>query len=78
LRRDAATSVSFGVFPTVQLGAELGDMALLRSLADAGSADAADQLIELATESDDLDELRRLADKGNITAAEVLAELAAE
>jgi len=53
-------------------------MPLLRSLADRGNSDAADQLIELATELEDMDELRRLADKGNITAAEVLAELTAE
>ena len=78
LRRLADRGETDAIDQLVQLGAELGDMALLRSLADAGSADAADQLIELATESDDLDELRRLADKGNITAAEVLAELAAE
>ncbi|WP_256974281.1 hypothetical protein [Rhodococcus sp. NCIMB 12038] len=53
-------------------------MAELRRLAEAGSSDAADQLIEVATELGDMDELRRLADSGNSTAAEQLAELTDE
>jgi len=58
-----------------QDAAERQDMAELRRLADGGSSDAADLLVELATELDDRAELRRLADGGNTDAAEVLAEL---
>jgi len=47
----------------------------LRRLADAGSRDAVDQLVELAGERGDMDELRRLADAGNRDAFDVLAEL---
>lgn len=48
----------------------------LRRLADAGSSDAVDQLVELAGEREDLGELRRLAELGHTDAADVLAELA--
>ncbi len=51
------------------------DLDALRERADAGDADAVDQLIELAGEQGNLDELRRLADQGNSTAAEQLTEL---
>ena len=47
----------------------------LRRLADGGSKDAEDQLVELAAEKEDFEELRRLASAGNSDAAEVLAEL---
>nr|WP_296773708.1 hypothetical protein [Rhodococcus sp. (in: high G+C Gram-positive bacteria)] len=52
-----------------------GDIAELRRLADAGSSDATDQLIEVATEQENLAELRRLADGGNSDAADQLSEL---
>jgi hypothetical protein len=48
----------------------------LRRLADNGSRDAVDQLVELAGERGDTGELRRLADSGSRDAADVLAELA--
>ncbi|GAA3830169.1 hypothetical protein GCM10022226_58760 [Sphaerisporangium flaviroseum] len=50
----------------------------LRRLADAGSADAVDQLVELAQERDDIGELRRLAGGGNQDAADILLEMAEE
>lgn len=50
----------------------------LRRLAQAGSTDAADQLVELAGERGDIAELRRLADGGNRDAADMLTELAEE
>jgi len=50
----------------------------LRRLADAGSRDAVDQLVELAGERGDMDELRRLADAGSRDAVDVLAELEEE
>ena len=53
-------------------------MAELRRLADGGSTDAADQLVELAGERGDTAELRRLADGGNTDAADVLSELAGD
>ena len=57
---------------------ELDDAFSVRRLADGGSSDAVDQLVELATEKGDMDELRRLAGGGNSDAADVLAELADE
>lgn len=51
------------------------DLALLRRLAEAGSSDAEDALVELAAERGDLEELRRLAAAGNQDAADELAEL---
>lgn len=62
----------------VEQAAEAGDLAQLRRLADAGSADALDQLVESAAEQEDFGELRRLAAGGNRDAADILAELAAE
>jgi hypothetical protein len=59
----------------LELAAESGDLAELRRLADSGSRDALDQLVESAGEQGDLDELRRLAASGNRDAAEVLAEI---
>ena len=59
-----------------QLAAEQGDMDELRRLADAGSTDAVDLLVELAQEREDLSELRRLAEGGNRDAADILSELA--
>jgi hypothetical protein len=47
----------------------------LRRLADAGSSDAVDVLVELAGEREDFDELRRLAALGHSDAADVPAEL---
>ena len=58
-----------------ELATERGDLDELRRLADRGSNDALDQLIELAAERDDLEELRRLADAGSATARGVLEEL---
>ena len=49
--------------------------ARLGGLADAGSSDAADVLVDLASEREDFAELRRLADLGNTDAADVLTEL---
>ena len=54
------------------------DLDELRRLADAGSRDAVDQLVELAGERGDLDELRRLAAAGSRDAADVLTELTDE
>ena len=50
----------------------------LRTRADNGDADAADELIELAMERNDLALLRHFADRGNATATDQLIELAAE
>ncbi|MEU4218890.1 hypothetical protein [Actinoplanes sp. NPDC026623] len=50
----------------------------LRRLADAGSSDAMDELVQLAGERGDTTELRRLADAGNRDAPDVLAEFADE
>lgn len=58
----------------IEQAAESGDLALLRRLADAGSADALDQLVESATEQEDFEELRRLAAAGNQDAADILVE----
>ena len=54
------------------------EMDVLRSRAERGDSDAADQLIEAAAERGDLATLERLAMQGNATAAEVLEELTAE
>ncbi|WP_329438908.1 hypothetical protein [Streptomyces canus] len=54
------------------------ELAELRRLADAGSADATDELIQLAAEQGNIDELRRLSDSGNATATDQLIELATE
>ena len=54
------------------------EMSVLRSRAERGESDAADQLIESAAEQGDLATLERLAGQGNATAAEVLEELTAE
>ena len=48
----------------------------LRRLADAGNADATDELIQLAAKQGDLAELRRLSDAGNATVTDQLIELA--
>jgi hypothetical protein len=53
-------------------------MGELRRLADAGSTDAVDELVQLAGEREDTDELRRLAAAGSRDAADVLAEIADE
>jgi hypothetical protein len=54
------------------------EMSVLRSQAESGDSDAADQLIESAAEHGDLATLERLARQGNATAAEVLEELTTE
>jgi hypothetical protein len=54
------------------------EMSVLRSRAENGDSDAADQLIESAAEHGDLAALERLASQGNTTAAEVLEELTIE
>lgn len=54
------------------------EMDQLRRLADGGSTDAVDQLVELAGERGDLAELRRLAERGSTDAADILVELAGE
>jgi hypothetical protein len=53
-------------------------MAELRRLADAGSSDAVDELVQLAGERGDTAALRRLADQGIRDAADMLTELAEE
>jgi hypothetical protein len=50
----------------------------LRSPAAAGSADAADVLVEIAGEQGNVEELRRLAEHGNRDAADLLTELGDE
>ncbi len=50
----------------------------MRRLADGGSRDAVDQLVELAAEKGDTEELQRLAAAGSQDAADVLAELSDE
>ena len=54
------------------------EMSVLRSRAERGDSDAADQLIESAAEQGDLATLERLASQGNATAADQLIESAAE
>ena len=54
------------------------ETSVLRSRAEGGDSDAADQLIESAAEHGDLATLERLAGQGNATAAEVLEELTSE
>ena len=59
----------------VQRAVELDDLDELRRLADAGSNEAVEALVEIAGERADIAELRRQATAGSVTAAEILADL---
>jgi hypothetical protein len=54
---------------------EMDDLGELRRLADGGSAEAVDALVEIAGERTDIAELRRLAGAGSAYADEVLRDL---
>jgi hypothetical protein len=59
----------------VQRPVELDDLDELRRLADAGSNEAVEALVEIAGERADIAELRRLAAAGSADADAVLADL---